>query len=79
MNYCITIITALWKLFILQFCDVYEADILKIPLKITSVKEIYLQLEKKTYTKPHSLLNIITDYSNSKIIAGQFCFIKCIL
>ena len=47
MNYCITIITALWKLFILQFCDVYEADILKTPLKITSVKEIYLQLEKK--------------------------------
>ena len=62
------------------FCDVYEADILKIPLKITSVKEIYLQLEKKkTYTIPHSLLNIITDYSNSKIKAGKFCFIKCIL
>ena len=33
------------------FCDVYEADILKIPLKITSVKEIYLQLEKKNIYK----------------------------
>ena len=37
----------------------------KKPLKIISLKQIYLQIEKKIYTKPHSLSNALTHHSQT--------------
>ena len=46
-------------------CNVDESGNFQEPLKITSLKQIYLQIEKKIYTRPHSLSNALTHHSQT--------------
>ena len=44
-------------------CNEDESGNFQKPLKITSLKQIYLQIEKNIYTRLHSLSNSLTHHS----------------
>ena len=46
-------------------CNVDESGNFQKPLKITSLKQIYLQFEKNIYTRSHSLSNALTHHSQT--------------
>ena len=46
-------------------CNVDESGNIQKPLKITSLKQIYLQIEKNIYTRSHSLSNALTHHSQT--------------
>ena len=46
-------------------CNVDESGNFPKPLKMTSLKQIYLQIEKNIYTRPHSLSNALTHHSQT--------------
>ena len=46
-------------------CNVDESGNFQKPLKMTSLKQIYLQIEKNIYTGPHSLSNALTHRSQT--------------
>ena len=50
---------------ILHLCNVDESGNFQKPLKITSLKQIYLQIEKNIYTRTHSLSNALTHLSQT--------------
>ena len=49
----------------IDICNVDEYGNFQKPLKITSLKQIYLQIEKNIYTRPHSLSNALTHHSQT--------------
>ena len=46
-------------------CNVDESGNFQKPFKITSLKQIYLQIEKNIYTRSHSLSNALTHHSQT--------------
>ena len=46
-------------------CNVDESGNFQKPLKMTSLKQIYLQIEKNIYTRSHSLSNALTHHSQT--------------
>ena len=46
-------------------CNVDESGNFQKPLKMTSLKQIFLQIEKNIYTRSHSLSNALTHHSQS--------------
>ena len=48
-----------------SICNVDESGNFQKPLKMTSLKQIYLQIEKNIYTRSHSLSNALTHHSQS--------------